>query len=400
VEIKNPGGEITKGSVATVGGALVITTPDGIYKAQELMTNTGKETSTIALAMSGSGGRLPDSLASAMDGTDGDKVYILSKCNTHGTSAGCDFKPALPSAAQVRHEQEMFARRLFAATAPVDLCNQYKTCSACVAAHDTHQCGWCVGAFINYNDTTMPTNEHCGGDNKFVPFAFTCPTEYRTASCDGYNCNYNTYKCDKVADHPMYPTLDICLNGTQSQPACKKPELQRCNHTDSKCYDCAPGDDTDCVPKENCGIACAIKHAKCNHTTHQCHPCNPTTDPGCSLSADGCKGECSKTYSKCDRAAGACTSCEPSVSDPECKQNGCDAATCKGTSTSHLRLRVSALLCALGLGPVDRHHISQTLLALDIGLTVFAWWCNREPDQVLVRQVSPGPVCLREECLR
>ena len=60
--------------------AVVITTPEGnVYKSQELHINTGEETNTIALTMSGSGGQLPDSFNEAMNGTAGDKVFLLSR---------------------------------------------------------------------------------------------------------------------------------------------------------------------------------------------------------------------------------------------------------------------------------------------------------------------------------
>jgi hypothetical protein len=227
-----------------------------------------------------------------------------------------------------------------------DGCNKFTNIADCVDPTKTSpdQCGFCIGAFVQYKDPTMPKDAHCAGfGSGGQPADAICPTPgiwCQGALCaKGWNCvggaGSPTAKCSNTTQPPFnYRTKDECEKGAGSLPACKAAQMVKCNETTKKCdINCDSGT-PGCNTKDFCEATCALPHAKCNHTTKQCTPCDKGKDPTCTMTANQCSTECSKNYQKCDHMSGKCGPCTPTgPTDPSCTVGGCSDPKCKQNMT-------------------------------------------------------------------
>jgi len=352
VTIRDPMGTITHGTVS-VNIVMIIKMTDGPHAGDTMSViypdlAEGPETTTKAFCLSDWNGAAPDSIASAMLGTNMARVHALSKCNAW--SKTCDFSHVLDQAVAVPaiyHRYagmaEVFAgvskayrtaghqsisRRGAPALAkvnhPADPCNAFLSCTVCVAHSTTDlTCGWCTDSTIVYNDTG-DSGLKCGGFTNGQKMDFTCAHGFTTEDCTGYKCNYTGTQ----------PTCDECENGDFStkdlcEAQCKASEFAKCNTTSKTCEVCQQGTPGCIYTKDECDASCSQPRVKCNYATKVCEPCNPTDDPNCTQTAGSCDGPCKKSdYGTCNPLTGVCAPCTPG-SGPGCVDQ-C-SATCSRT---------------------------------------------------------------------
>jgi hypothetical protein len=327
ITIRDPAGDVHKGTVSTINGVLTIKLTDGAQagktmKAIQPLLNNGEETDTMALAFGDYNQDQPTDLADAMLGK-GKRVHILHKCKDNTAAAGgkCDFTPAMtdsdsedaaPLTLSPSNPFNIYAGALGAS----DGCNAFTTCDKCInASAGGLKCGWCMGGTIKYNDTSMPTGMQCGGFQDGQPKAFTCAPEFRTAGCDGYTCDYQQSP-PKCMEDPQgkSPTMEACQNGGGQVPACKVQSLTKCNADSKQCEECPAGStDKDCkYTKDQCDAICAAPHQKCNYATKQCESCEFGKDPNCTMTTGQCGPFCkSQTFGICNKTTGKCDTCDP-----------------------------------------------------------------------------------------
>jgi hypothetical protein len=180
-----------------------------------------------------------------------------------------------------------------------------------------------MGGNIAYNDTG-DSGKKCGGFVAGQPFEFTCPTDFRTEDCKGFNCKWNATvpTCTESADG-QFSTQAEC------QKTCKKQPMQKCNKATKQCETCTAGS-PGCTTGAECAASCNIQHQKCNYTTRKCESCEPGTDPNCTMSAGECGTKCAQhTFGLCDPNTGKCETCDPSSGKHGCV-SGCNTTCTKG----------------------------------------------------------------------
>jgi len=225
-------------------------------------------------------------------------------------------------------DAETLHQLAFNAPLDIDECNKYTSCHPCINAStpDGIECGWCLGGTLNYKGVGNTTFK-CGGFKAGQPHAFTCPAEFRTTDCSGFNCNFTSHKCSQ-SEQGQFPTMDAC-NKTCSMVA----QYKKCNHTTKKCETCDHTKDPDCKNTgAHCEATCNVPHAKCNETTGKCAPCDPAKDKNCTDTQGSCGTKCQKkTKSKCDHSTGKCNPC---TDGQGCVNSTACDATCKKVPTN------------------------------------------------------------------
>jgi len=146
---------------------------------------------TIAMGLS-TFGPGQDAPASFREGFITEKALSMTmwKCTSYGSDKSkCSFNST---------QAEALTQLATQAPEDIDGCNKYPTCHTCINATtpDGLQCGWCLGGTLNYKDHGNTTFK-CGGFKVGKPHDFTCPAEFRTSDCSGFNCNFTSHKCSK-----------------------------------------------------------------------------------------------------------------------------------------------------------------------------------------------------------
>jgi len=276
----------------------------------------GDEVNTITLATNGAGQPAPASASESMGKPNG-RVYVLSSCNAW--SSKCDFSSV---AKQAQADLlELFGDLM----ATNDPCNKYPTCHTCITAVEAGvKCGWCMGGFLNYNQTGM-TTFHCGGYQNGKPAAFTCAPRFQTEDCKGFSCKWGAKQptCG-ISDPGEFATNKSCSE------VCKPTEMAKCNQVTKKCEPCQQGAAGCTLTKDGCDATCNVPHGKCNVTSKQCIQCNPGVDKTCTQTMGSCNQQCSQspTYLQCNQTSKKCESCKD-ASGKGCvpsSQQECDKA--------------------------------------------------------------------------
>ena len=152
-----------------------------------------KHTMSMGLATYGPGKDAPDSFRSAIM-SDKAQSMTMWKCQEFGTDKKCNFddKTANTTIDEVNHHKLTFLE-----SQDQDACNKYNSCHTCINASTPTgvECGWCLGGTLVY-DKIGNTTFKCGGFKAGTPKHFTCPAEFRTTDCSGFNCNWTSHKCN------------------------------------------------------------------------------------------------------------------------------------------------------------------------------------------------------------
>lgn len=236
----------------TQGGSMTLTKDNATYNvAVNELTNL-KHTIAMGLATYGEGKPVPDSFSSAMK-SNMSLSMTMWKCQDTGIVKKCSFNSTID---QVSHHQLGFDP-----PPTQDACNKYNSCHPCINASTPGgiECGWCLGGTLNY-DKIGNTTFKCGGFKAGQPYAFTCPAEFRTTDCSGFNCNWTSQKCN-ASESGQFPDMAAC-NKTCSI----KTIYKKCNVTEKKCETCKMGT-PGCNTGAFCEATCNKPHAKCNKTT-------------------------------------------------------------------------------------------------------------------------------------
>jgi hypothetical protein len=246
---------VTHAAVSSAG-YLIFKFLDGAYAGQTLNAlrvelNNGPETFTMALCFGGWNQPAPDSMSAALNGVGGDHVHVLSTCNAWKSKV-CQFQPADAQTVLARYRAPQkplllgAPKKPVAAPAPavmrrnadpVDPCNVFSSCTECLAEHfGDIECGWCMGGTINYNGSA--SSFRCGGFQQGVAPKFTCPFDFRTEDCTGWNCNYTAAQptCTQTEDG-SFSTQDQC------EQTCQPAQFAKCNIQTKQCESCQQGPD-------------------------------------------------------------------------------------------------------------------------------------------------------------
>jgi hypothetical protein len=257
--------------VSTTGGGQMTLTKDDV-KINVAVTQLSNLKHTIAMGLStfGPGKDAPGSFRQGII-TETALSMTMWKCTSYSGSSGdkCKFT--------ANNARELTNAIVNAKDGDIDECNKYTSCHPCINATtpDGIQCGWCLGGTLDYKDKGNTTFK-CGGYKTGVPHDFTCPAEFRTSDCSGFNCNFTSHKCAK-AEAGQFPTMEAC-NKTCSMVA----QFKKCNHTTKKCEKCDHDKDPDCKnTAAHCEAVCNMPMAKCNNATGKCEQCDPVKDKNC-----------------------------------------------------------------------------------------------------------------------
>jgi hypothetical protein len=338
VKIKDNMGKVTTGKVAQANGIIEITTADGkMINVAQIRMDQMDETETVVFAIGPDGAPAPSDLKEAMDG-NGNRAVLLNKCKEN-KGALCDFSPVFSGLGRrlrgVLAQPMSFLAAIGSAAA--DACNAFKSIRDCVATHSTGlTCGWCIGAAVKYNDSSMPKDQHCAEPSQpGQPATFVCPRTWcQGEQCaHGYDCDYTTgtATCVKSETAPKYANLTECQTGAGSLPACKAQDLFKCNTATKTCDKAKTGGE----PKANCEAHCNVPHAKCDHIKQTCTPCDPGKDKNCTDTKGACDTKCKKNFNTCDHATGKCNKCDPG-STPDCTVDGCSDLACMNDVDKYL----------------------------------------------------------------
>lgn len=140
-----------------------------------------KHTLAMGLSTFGPGKDAPYSFHEGMSSDDALSLTMW-KCLSWGKNGTCEFK-AKPPAEPVVEKKPAALKDVH------DKCNEYGDCNTCIGASGDITCGWCLGGTLSYQGIGK-TPFKCGGFAKGQPFNFTCPADFRTTNCQGYQCDF------------------------------------------------------------------------------------------------------------------------------------------------------------------------------------------------------------------
>lgn len=331
------GGEKVHAHVAQIGGPklrLTLDSGDVLYASYTTPNwPTGPETGsmTISLEREGAHQAPPDNTADAMGDSNFD-VFVMNRCNSWKSDAGCDFSAAF-SPLKLLH-----GRRLGSS----DQCTGNEDCDSCI--NDASSvCGWCDGVVLDTDGNVICGDDGlgcCGGSDGFstcnVTFRKECPVvcdwtnwtdpfcraassaelkddtvqkftdcdqveEWHACTAETYNyCDNATMQCATVYDKDECIATPGCdPDGTCDSSVCKVPTFTWCDsvlgcQSTTNSSECDANPDCDTNSTESCDptVCIATEYYACDTDSYQCKKKTGPYDPSWFNTSDACDAVC------------------------------------------------------------------------------------------------------------